>query len=210
MLALMVAGCAGQAALAQIAPGYSGTSSLTIIEDEEAFRMLRAYGSCFAMRQPAEALALIAAAPGSSVEADTFRRRVRRTSLVCLGGETELHMPMYMLRGAIAEGLYRRGVVLPPDLALPIPAPGAPTRTLAEAARCYIAGHRDQVRALIDQTQMGSREEYARLSEMAPDFFLCLPEGYRGGQFSTVLIRGRLAEALYRMPAPTPAPAREE
>ena len=114
------------------------------------------------------------------------------------------------MRGAIAEGLYRRGIVLPPGLAFPSPTPGAPTRTLADAARCYTASHRDRVHALIDQTRLGSREEYALLSEMAPDFFLCVPESGRGGQFISVLIRGHLAEALYRMPASTPDRAGQE
>jgi hypothetical protein len=63
------------------------------------------------------------------------------------------------------------------------------------------------VRALIDQTRMGSREEFEHLREMASDYFLCLPEDYRGGQFASIRIRVGLAEALYRMPASSPAPA---
>lgn len=195
---------AAPAARAQLNSGYSGSSSLTVIDDAESFRTLNAFGSCFASRKTAEALALIATAVGSPEEGALFRQRISRASIVCLGGDTQLRMPRFLLRGAIAEGLYRRGIALPAGLALPSPPPGTPTRTLADAARCYTAGHRDRVRALVDQTRMGSREEYALLSEMAPDFFLCVPESGRGGQFVSVLIRGHLAEALYRMPASTP------
>ena len=189
-------------AAAQLPPGASGSSSLEIVDDEEAFRALSAFGACFASRKTDEALALIATVPGTRGEAETSRRRIRRPAIVCLGGNSQFRMPMYMMRGAIAEGLYRRGVALPPDLALAAPPPGAPTRTLAEAARCYTAGHRDEVRALIDQTRIGSREEYERLREMAPAFFTCLPERARGGQVIAAQVRGHLAEALYRMPTP--------
>jgi hypothetical protein len=209
-VAALIAGFTAPAARAQLNSGYSGSSSLSVIDDAESFRTLNAFGSCFASRKTAEALALIATAVGSREEGAIFRERISRASIVCLGGDTQLRMPRFLLRGAVAEGLYRRAIALPASLALPIPAPGTPTRTLADAARCYTAGHRDRVRALIDQSRMGSREEYALLSEMAPDFFLCVPESARGGQFISALIRGHLVEALYRMPASTPDRAGQE
>jgi len=99
---------------------------------------------------------------------------------------------------------------LPPNLALTPPPPGTAIRTLSEAARCYTSGHRQQVRTLIEQTQPGSRQELAALTEMAPDFFRCIPDTARGRRFDTAQIRYRLAEALYRMPATSPAPAGQE
>jgi hypothetical protein len=123
-VALALSGTGG---LAQLPSGYSGSSSLTVIEDGEAFRALNGYGSCFAAHNTADALALIATGPGSAEETALFNRRIGRASVVCLGGGTTMRMPRFLLRGAIAEGLYRRGVALPPNLALAIPAPGAPT-----------------------------------------------------------------------------------
>jgi hypothetical protein len=209
-VAALIAGFTAPAARAQLNSGYSGSSSLSVIDDAESFRTLNAFGSCFASRKTAEALALIATPVGSPEEGAIFRQRISRASVVCLGGDTQLRMQRFLLRGAIAEGLYRRAIALPASLTLPTPAPGTPTRTLADAARCYTAGHRDRVRALIDQSRMGSREEYALLSEMAPEFFLCVAESSRGGQFISPLIRGHLAEALYRMPASTPDRAGQE
>jgi hypothetical protein len=212
IIAGLLVACALPAApaSAQLQPGYSGSSSLTVIDDAESFRTLNAFGSCFASRKTPESLALIATMAGSREEGEVFRQRISRASIVCLGGDTQLRMPRFLVRGAIAEGLYRRAIVLPAGLALTSPAPGTPTRTLADAARCYTAGHRDRVRALIDRTRIGSRDEYALLSEMAPDFFLCLPESARGGQFISALIRGHLVEALYRMPATAPDRAGRE
>jgi len=200
MAALVATGLGSSPASAQISSGVSGSSSLFVIEsDEEYYQTLSAFGACFAARKSAEALALIATEPGSSGEMQTYRQRIRRASVACLS-DTDMRAPIYLVRGAIAEGLYERGVALPPEMVLSAPPPGAPMRTLAEMTRCYTANHRDQVRALIDQTRIGSREEYDLLSEMAPDFVLCVPERFREVEFSAPVVRARMAEALYRMP----------
>lgn len=200
--ALIAAVLAGQEASAQIAPGRSGTSStMTITDNEEAFRTLNAFANCYARQNTARALELIATEPGTTAEAETYRRLFRRDNMSCLGEATELFMPMALVRGAIAEGLYKRGVALPPNLVQAAPEPGT-VRTLSDAARCYTAAHRDRVRALVEQTPPGSRREFAALTEMAADFFQCVPEAGRNRQFNPTQLRFRLAEALLRMPAP--------
>lgn len=203
--ALMAGGLAEQSAAAQISSGYSGTSTTSTFGSDEAWRTLRAFGYCYASRNLPGALALIATEPGSRTEADTYRRLFRGDSQ-CLGGDTELRMSLIMVRGAIAEGLYRHGAALPANLVLPVPEPGAPIRTLSEAARCYTAAHRDRVRALVDETRPGSRQEFAALTDMAPDFFRCVPDTARGRQFDSTQLRFRLAEALLRMPAASAGP----
>lgn len=173
------------------------------MDGSEAMRTLRAFGACYAMRNTANAWALIATEPGSRGEAETYRRLFRRDSEGCLGEATELRVPVFMVRGAIAEGLYERRLAVPLQLQFPALAPGAPIRTLSEAARCYASAHPDGVRALLE-TAPGSRPEYAALSEMAEDFFRCVPETARGRRFDATQVRYRLAEALLRMAGPAP------
>jgi hypothetical protein len=198
----LIVGLGARPAPAQINSSYSGTSSLSNVEGEEAYRSLRAFGNCYAQRNMPEALALIATDPASPQETETYRRIFRR-EVQCLGPENaEMHATLPMVRGAIAEGLYRNRAALPQNLSLQAPAPGAEIRKLSEAARCYVAGHRDQARALIEESVPGSRREYEMLNLMVPDFFQCLPAAARGRRFLSTQLRYSFAEALYRMPAP--------
>ena len=199
-LVAMAVAVATQSAPAQIASGRSGSSTTMVVEDDgEAWRTLVAFGTCYAARSTASAFALIATEPGSREEAQTYRQLFSRDNQSCLGGNTELRMPLAMVRGAIAEGLYERGVALPANLVQAAPQAGS-IRTLSEAARCYAAAHRDRVHALAADTRAGSRGEHEALSVVAPDFFRCVPETARGRQFDPTLIRYRLIEAALRMP----------
>jgi hypothetical protein len=201
--ALVAAGVAlaGGSASAQVTPGYSGSSTTGTMETEEALRTLGVFGVCYARQNAADAYALIATEPGSRAEAETYRRLFRRDNQSCLGEATELGVPVAFVRGAIAEGLYKRSVALPLNLALAAPTPGAPVRRLSEAARCYTATHRDEVRSLVENTPPGGRRESAALTTIAPGFYQCLPETARGRRFNATQIRYLLAEALLRMPS---------
>lgn len=170
-------------------------------DGEEAMRTLAVFGTCYARLNTDEALALIATEPASREEAETYRRLFRRDNQSCLGEATEMRLPIALVRGAIAEGLYKRRVPLPANLSQTAPAAGE-VRTLSEAARCYTVGHREQVRSLLEQTPLGSRREYDALSAMAGDFFQCVPETARGRRFDPTQVRFRLAEALLRLRAP--------
>lgn len=206
LAALIAGGGAGQDAAAQIAAGVSGSSTTTTMDDGEAWRTLRAFGHCYSSRNLAGALALIATEPGSRAEAETYRRLFRGDSQ-CLGGSTELAMPVAMVRGAIAEGLYRNRAALPANLALAAPVAGVPIRRFSEAARCYAATHRDQVRSLVETTAPGSRQELAAMNDMASDFFRCLPEVARSRRLNPTQVRYLVAEALLRLPTSPSASA---
>ena len=199
--ALVLAAVAGQAS-AQIAPGLSGSSStMTFVDNGEAFRTLNAFASCYARQNTAQALELIATEPASREESTTYRRMFRRNNFACLSEGTTLRMSMALVRGAIAEGLYKRDIALPPQLVQSPPAHGT-VRTLSEAARCIAAARRERVQALVEGTRPGSREEYEALISLAADLPPCLPETARIRRFDPTQIRFRLAEALWRMPAP--------
>ena len=190
-------------ASAQIAPGQSGSSTTMVFTDNgEAFRTLNAFAACYARQNTTRALELIATEPATREEAPTYRRLFSRDNMSCLGEDTELRMPVAMVRGRSPRACTRGGIALPPNLAQAAPAPGE-VRTLSEAARCYTATHREQVRALVEQTAAGSRREFEALGEIAGDLFQCVPETARGRRFDPTQVRFRLAEALLRLPAPS-------
>lgn len=202
--ALAAVALAAPGAPAQIAPSRSGNSSTAVIADAESWRTLVAFGNCFADRYPDQVLALMATQPGSATEARVYREVFRRRAGACLA-DTQMRMPRWIVRGAVVEGLYRRGVELPANLVQAAPAPGA-GRTLTDAALCYAARHPDQVRALVADSRAASSDESEALSAMAPDFFRCVPPTYAGLRVDPTFIRYRLVEALLRLPA-SPAPA---
>lgn len=198
--ALLAGGLAASRAPAQVASGYSGSSTTGAMDDGEAWRTLVIFGRCYAERHEADAFSLLATEHDSREERATYRRLFRLETQVCLGEGTGLTVPIGMVRGVIAEGLYRRGAPVPANLVQPELAPGTPARTLSGIARCYAAAHRAEVRALLE-TPVGSRREQEALDAMAPDLFQCVPEFARSRPFDSLMLRFRLAEALLRLPA---------
>ena len=195
-------------ASAQIAPGLSGRSTTDVIEDNgEFWRTLVAFGNCYADNNAERAFTLIATEPGSSEERQVFRGLFTRGTNSCLYGTTLVNVTRAMVRGAIAEGLYRRGTAIPIHLVQPPLEAGVPARTLSEAARCYTAAHRSEVEALVAGSRAGSRQELEQLNAMADDFFACLPESGRDRSFDPTLIRYRLVEALLRRPPASAVPS---
>ena len=196
-------------AQAQIAPGLSGSSTTSYTTNATEFwQDLRGFGTCFARQSEAAAWALIATEPNSKAEAAVYKKMSRGESQSCLT-DTSLSAPVPLIRGAIAEGLYKRGAAVPAELLqAPLPA-GTPIKLLGEAARCYAAAHRADAEKLLAQTMPGSKNELAALKAMSDDFFQCLPEKAQKRSFNPTQIRYRLAEALLRMPAPVAREAAE-
>jgi hypothetical protein len=200
LLALLAPLGAG-AAQGQIAPGMSGRSSMQFMDQEEAMRTLAMFGRCYARRARADGLALIATRPTSREEAETYRRLFRR-DVICIGPGTTMSMPLAYVRGAIAEGFFHSGEGIPASHQLGAPS-GEQVRNVADAARCYAAGHRAQVRALI-AINPGSKAEYDAISAMMDGIRACLPDG-AGFEMSATVIRYRLVEGLLRLGPDAPA-----
>jgi hypothetical protein len=186
--------------VAQIASGYSGSSSMTYLGEDQVWDTVSTFGTCYAGTSRREALTLIATEPNSPAETETYRKLFRKPYQSCLGDVTSLSVPISMVRGAIAEGLYRKKVPLPANLLQSVPAPGK-IHNLSQAALCYVAGHADKARALIATTRAGSKKEFEAVMALMPDFSHCIPAGARNVQFDATQIRFRLAEALLRLPA---------
>jgi hypothetical protein len=195
----LVTGMAG-AAHGQLAPGLSGSSSLQFMDQEESMRTLVLFGRCYARRARAESLSLIATRPTSREEVDTYRRLFRR-DVICLGPGTTMSMPLAYVRGAIAEGFFQAEGGIPASHQLAAPTVDQ-VRNVADAARCYAAGHQGQVRALI-AINPGTRAEFEAVSAMMDGIRACLPAGARF-EISATVIRYRLVEGLLRLAPAAP------
>lgn len=211
LAAFAAAGLAGQRALAQaqIAPGYSGSSSANgfVAGNEETWQTLRVFGACFARNNRPQAFTLLATEPGSAAEAQASRQMFRDGPQDCMGYTRRMRAPISLLRGAIAEGLMKRHIPIPADLVAPAPAPGAQLRSAGDAARCYAAAHPDRVRGLL-ATPLGSRREAETIAAIVNGgLSRCLPEGAGPQTPHPTRLRYALVEALLRLPASPPASA---
>lgn len=189
---------------AQISNGASGSSSMFYLNGEQAMEEVVGFGACYAKEHTEKALRLIATRPASREEAQTYISLFKKPYQDCLGDVTRLGATLPMIRGAIAQGLYKRKLPLPPALMQTAPA-RAQVRNLADASRCYVATHREEARSLVADTKVGGRKEYDAVVKLLPDLRKCIPGGAKA-QFTATLVRFRLAEALLRT-APSSAPA---
>lgn len=194
---------ASTAASAQIAPGSSGTSSMHYYGGQEAWDTLSEFGVCFAARQRTDAFVLVSTRPGSVEEAQAYKKMFRRDGQSCLGLTSKLTVDHQMVRGAIAEGLYRRAVPVPPQLAVTKAPTAAEVRNFADAALCFAASHRDEVRAVLARTKLGTDAEHQSVSALLQEFGPCIPQNAkRSISIDTPMARVRLAEALWRLGVP--------
>jgi len=199
ILAAALAAAAGLAtpAAAQIAPSRSGTSSMTYLGQDEVWDAIGEFGVCYAGTNRKGALSLIATEPNSDAETATYKKLFGKGN-PCLGDVVGLHgIAISMIRGAVAEGLYRKRVAIPAELMQTAP-PVGQIHNLGQAALCYTAAHADQAQALIATTHAGSRKEYDAMKALADDFWQCIPAGARHLSFDSTQIRFRIAEALLR------------
>jgi hypothetical protein len=199
-LTALIIGGFSSAASAQLGSGHSGHSTAVNKTNVKAFLELQAFGRCFAKTYRSNALAVIATVPGTAEEAKAFDRLVYGDDVGCLFGGTQMVMPIVFARGAIAEGLLMGGGV-PEGYRLASPA-AAQVRNLHEGARCYAAGHRTQVQALL-ATPLGSLEENKAAAAIWPEFRTCIPG--QSVRLNAPWIRFLMAEALLRIPPATTA-----
>jgi len=193
---LAALGLLASPASAQISNGASGSSTMFYLNSEQAMEEVVGFGSCYAKESPEKALRLIATRPSSREEAQTYVALFKKPYQSCLGDVTRLGATLPIVRGAIAQGLYKRKVPLPPAL-MQTALGQAQVRNLADAARCYTASHRDEARSLVEGTKVGSRKEYDAVMKLLPDLLKCVPRGAKA-EFTATLVRFRLAEALLR------------
>ena len=185
-------------AAAQLAPGQSGHSSTIYVGSDEAWRALADFGRCYATRRTSKALELVSTPAGSIEEARTYKRLFKDGDN-CLTLVDSMSIDFLMVRGVVAEGLYRQSIPVPAALAVT----KAPTinevKTFAEVALCYTGSNRAAVQELVATTKPGSKAEDEAVDRLIPGIATCIPEKARNLKLSSPLIRFRLAEALWRL-----------
>jgi len=185
-------------ALAQFGGGHSGHSTQWSFGGRIAFDELDAFGGCFATRQTGDALKLLGTEAGSNDEARVYKQLFSKEQY-CLGNLSGLAVPWRYVRGAVGEGFYDRRVPLVAGMALPRDLPPAKVQSVMDAAVCYAGKNPADARRLIEATKPSTKEETAALDALWPAFEACLPPNMpKGYEFDTLLVRYRIAEALWR------------
>ena len=204
------------AATAQLAPGYSGQSGVMSFGHSDAWFNVRQLGHCLARLKTAQARALILAEPGSEAEEQAARALIGRETS-CLIYATRLEFTRDMLRGTVAEALYRREISTPPSAGQPPPSTLQaldgmdqrrrrillPRLLVSDFSSCLAAAEPVLVHRLITTTRLGTSEEREQVSAMAGRFEACVPQGARLQPYSEIIRLG-LADALYKRAVSTP------
>jgi hypothetical protein len=113
------------------------------------------------------------------------------------------------IRGAVAEGMYKRVVSGRASPLTSLTASDEPVLDLHGFARCYVAGHAEKAHTLLVETRLGDRDEIKAVRDMAPDFGPCLPQGVEV-RLNPPEVRMAIAEALYHAAAGTTLNGTEE
>jgi hypothetical protein len=188
------------AAFAQLDPSRSGTSSMSYLGGQAGWNELRDFGACYASYETKDALKLVATKPASVEEIETYKQLFRKANQYCLGSVTSLRASSALVRGAIAEGLYKKKIPVPANLAVTTVPAMEQVHNFSDAALCYAAAHRAEALSLVNETKPGSKQEYAAIEKLWHGFAECIPPIARQSvQVDTTLVRFRIAEALWRL-----------
>lgn len=185
----------------------SGSAHAGLDTRADAIRFLHRKASCIVYRT-SEAASIFAVPPGSQAE----RRLLRDLQAGCIGGAYFVEADRQLQRGAIIELILRlgdndRSYGRRIRWAAPFPALGAAEVAALDAqgrmalgtldlAQCVYAAAPDKVRALLKTSPTYAPEQKA-FSALSPFLGPCLQEGVQI-TFSLPLLRGALAEAMYR------------
>ncbi len=182
---------------AQIAGPFSGTSTAQYIGGDAVLEDFSRVGKCHAVTTRAKSEAFIAAAIGTPEEAAAYKQLIGKNT-TCLADLTRLRTSRAILRGAIAEGLYKLRFAAGAPLSPQLIAPAQPPQTvIGQFADCYARAHPQEVHRLLTSTRIASKDEHVAFLKMAPGFGACLPAGQQVALRPSIARFG-LAEALYR------------
>lgn len=185
--------------VAQLAPGYSGTSSAPERGSEaEYWFMLRQLGDCVATTKTAQAEALLAAEIDSKAEGRAFTALFGGRSNSCMRNFVSATIIRSQVRGVLAEALFKRNLRNGRAIHLVEPAVSEVT-TIHQFARCYVYREPAAAMHLLMETRLKSDEEVSDVQTMSSGFAKCLPN--RTVSLDPTNVRLALAEALYHSSA---------
>jgi len=189
-------------ATGQVAPTRSGSSTQYSFGGQQVLDELAAFGKCYAATERKDSMALVSTRPGSVEELKTYKQLFRRPYQSCLGSVTRLSVSPFMVRGAVAEGMYHKRIAVPANLAVASAPTPEKVTNLSEAAICYAGRHREAVQSLVERTRPGTKEEFDAVMALSPTLSECIPPAAsKTLQIDATMIRFRLAEALWRLGA---------
>ena len=203
----IAAAAAAMPAQAQLGPAYSGQSGVREASTDEFYWALSELGSCLAASKPKQSLSFLAAASGSSAEGAAAKQLIGYNAS-CLRNLNRMGVERKLLRGAVAEALYKKAAASP--LAASAQPGSAPTRMSAANLKalgydglvdgftaCLAALRPDLVHQLLVNTRLGSKDEEGAVAQISPSFSDCLPNNIKLNLHPAEL-RLALAEAAYR------------
>ena len=188
------------AASAQLAPGQSGSSSLHTFNGSVAWDTLIFFSNCYVSSERSKALQLVSTPAGSLEEAKTYKKLFSKPDQGCLGDVSALSVPWQFVRGSVAESFYRKKIPVPAELAVTTPMLPENTKNLSDIATCFVGRNTADARQLVEMTYPGSKQESQAVTNIMPQMAECLPPNLpKAPQFDTMLIRFRVAEALWKL-----------
>lgn len=184
-------------ASAQLSPGMSGRSTAPRDAGEDQYWfMIRQLGACLADMKTEQSVAFLESEIGSRNENRAFDALFNRSRNVCMRNFVSASVLRAHVRGAVAEGLYKRNVDgWNADMTVPVTPPES-IGSIHDFARCYISANFTVSRGLLDDTKLATDSEQEYVDQMASGFQPCLPAG-RDVRLKTINVRMALAEALY-------------
>jgi hypothetical protein len=178
---------------------HSGISTERTYAGRGAYDDLNAFGQCYASKQTKDALKLLGTEAGSVDEARVYKVLFSKDQF-CLGDLSGLGVPWKFVRGAIAEGMYARKMPVPSPMGAPRSMTREQVRSVMDAAICYADRHPAAARSLVETTKPGTKEESVAIDALESDFTACLPPNIpQKVQIDTILLRYRIAEAMWRL-----------
>jgi hypothetical protein len=182
---------------------------------DEARRVMSAYGLCLARRNRRAVDQFLAQHVGAPSAPGLARGLASPDCLY----NADLRFASTLLRGSLFEALYRFDYErreVPNLAAAPVISYGPPDSSdlsheertylgLLAFADCVVRQRSDGVRALV-LSRVASREEAQALAQVSPGLSSCV-EGGGEVPFSRSILRGFLAESLYRLTAAVSPPA---
>lgn len=185
---------------AQLAPGYSGQSTApTLGVPDDYWLLLREISYCVPAQKYEGSVAFLAEEPASAAETRAFKKLFGGQRNICMRNFVDATFLRAHLRGAVAEGLYKKIHTMKSEPVAPL-AEQPIIRSLHDFARCFVAEHPNSAHRLLIDTKLGSADERAAIQIMAADFGRCLPDRAKA-RIDPSEVRMALAEALYRAAA---------
>jgi len=213
-LRLLAASLALSTAVPAMAQSNAAAPSMPTAPADKAAERAKTLGAirdtarCLAGNKAEAVRGLFATTPQSEAEVAAFEKIFEKEEQRCVRGGSSMVIDRPLMRGALAEAMYRDGAARGP-LVRPIQASSytslvkqgvmpAPKTYMAAFSDCVAAARPAEVHALITTTNIDSREEKAAMRGIVDTFSACLPSGQQV-KLDPLTVRVALAESIFTL-----------